>query len=74
MGNAVGTPKPLGIHAFPSFLPREKAHNQLQLSKINENHWEKQPFCGVGKKRQSSRRVAQPWDPLEPIQNHWENK
>jgi len=74
MCKAVGTRKPVEIHAFSSFLPRGKAHNQPQLSEILENHWKKQPFCGVGKKRQSNPRVAQPWDPLEPIQNHWENK
>ena len=74
MCKAVGTPKPVEIHAFSSFLNRGKAHNQPQLSEITENHWKKQLFCGVGKKVQSSPRMAQPWDPLEPIQNHWENK
>ena len=71
MCKAVGTPKPLGIHAFSSFLPRKKARYQLQLSGILVNHWKKQPFCGVGKKGQSIPRMAQPWDPLESIQNHW---
>ena len=80
-GNAVGTPKPVGIHAFSSFPPLGKAHNRLQLSGILENHWGKQSFCGVGKNDKAIlawRSHGIHWNPFKTIgetsrytRSHW---
>ena len=81
MCKAVGTPKPLEIHAFPSFLPRGKAHNQPQLSEILENHWGNSHSVGWAKNDKAVlawRSHGIHWNPFKTIgktsrytRSHW---